>query len=474
MTVTQTVEGAEQPARKSGVRLALDRGFIAVLCTTAIPVTLQSLMSSSRGIVDALFVSHLGTDEIAAIGYSTRVLFIVIMAMLGTADGGAVIVAQFWGSGSVQKARQATGLTVVIASVIAVVVAALCFVWATEIVAVGTDNRHVISLGAAYIRTVIPMIVPFGVISALAASLRSLGQAKLAMQFGLVGLFLHVALAYGLVFGNWGMPALGLTGAAWATVISTYAECLIFIAYIYGRRHPMAFRVSDLRAGVGNGILRKIWRVGLPVSLGSISWSTGILVYSIIVGRAGTQQLAVLSMINPIEAAAVAFANGVATATAVLIGNSLGEGADEERTWGMSKALLIWNTGVAFVCGLLLLATSLLVGHIYGDVDAGSIGVARYTTVALAFVFVFRMTCMTLQNGFLRAGGDTVYVLRADLACQWLIAIPLTFLAALVWDLPFPLVFVAINSEEIVKAVISGYRVYRRGWIRRLVEPVTG
>lgn len=473
MTVTHTADGVEGTVR-SGFGLALDRRFIALLCTTAIPVTLQSLMSSSRTIVDALFVSHLGTDEMAAIGYSTRVVFIVIMAMLGTADGGAVIVAQFWGSGSVEKARQATALTVVIAGAIALVLCVVCFVWAREIVAMGTENSRVISLGAEYIRTVIPMIIPFAVISALAASLRCLGQAKVAMNLALVGLLLHVALAYGLVLGNWGMPELGLAGAAWATVISTYAECLLFIVYMYGRRHPMAFGIRDLRDGAGSGILRKIWRVGLPVSLGSVSWAIGILAYSIIVGRAGTQQLAVLSMINPIEATAVAFANGVATAAAVLIGNNIGQGADEEHTWRLSKALLIWNTAVAAVCGLLLALTSLWVGRIYGDIDSGTIGVARDTVLVLAFVFVFRMACMTLQNGLLRAGGDTAYIFRADLGCQWLIAIPLTFLAALVWDLPFPLVFIAINSEEIVKAAVSGYRVYRRKWVQRFVEPVTG
>jgi Na+-driven multidrug efflux pump len=338
--------------------------------------------------------------------------------------------------------------------------------------AVGTENSRVISLGAEYIRTAIPMIIPFAVISVLAASLRSVGQAKIAMNLALIGLFLHVALAYGLVFGNWGMPELRLAGAAWATVISTYAECLLFIVYLYGGRHPMAFRIRDLRDGFGNGILQKIWRVGLPVSLGSMSWAIGIFFYSAIVGRAGTQELAVLSMINPIEDTAVAVANGVATAAAVLIGNSIGEGTDGERTWCMTKALLIWNMAVAAVCSLLLLLTSFWVGKIYGDIDGETIGVARDTAVVLAFVFIFRMTCMTLQNGFLRAGGDTVYILRADLACQWLVAIPLTFMAALVWDLPFPLVFVAINSEEIVKAVISGYRVYRRKWVHRLVETV--
>jgi Na+-driven multidrug efflux pump len=117
-----------------------------------------------------------------------------------------------------------------------------------------------------------------------------------------------------------------------------------------------------------------------------------------------------------------------------------------------------------------LLSTSFWLGDIYSGVDETVIHVAQETAIALAIVFIFRATCMTLQNGLLRAGGDTVYILYADLSCQWLVAIPLTFLTALVWRLPFPLVFVAINTEEMVKAMLSGYRVSRRRWMRRLVD----
>jgi putative MATE family efflux protein len=467
-TLRRLPDAAAPPA--GGIRVALDRRFVALLCATAVPVALQSLMSTSRSVVDALLVSRLGTDEVAAIGYSSRVLFVVILATLGMADGGAVVVAQFWGSGNVAKARQATALTVVAAGAIALVAFLGCFVWAPRIVAFGTANPTVISLGAAYIRTVIPVIFPFAVISALAAGLRCVGQAKVAMRFALAGLVLHVTLAYGLIYGHAGLPALGFTGAAWATMVSGTAECLMFIAYVYGTRHPMAFGLRDVTAGVRNGILRKIRTVGAPVSLSSVSWASGILTYSILVGRAGTLELAVLSMITPIEAAAVAFANGVSTAASVLVGNSIGEGAKAARIWSISKALLIWSWGVAAVMAAALVSVGFWLGEIYAGVDPKVIHVAEQTTIALAIVFIFRATCMTLQNGLLRAGGDTVYILWADLSSQWLAAIPLTFLTALVWHWPFPLVFVAINSEEMVKAMMSGYRVSRRRWMRRIVD----
>ncbi|GAA3797800.1 MATE family efflux transporter [Streptomyces coacervatus] len=406
----------------------------------------------------------------AAIGYASRVIYVIMLATLGMADGGAVIVAQFWGNGSPEKTRQATALNVSIAAGIATFASATCFICAKWVAGMSTDDATVASLSAEYIRIVSLMIVPFAVISALAASLRCFGEAKVAMRFTLCGVALHVTLALFLIFGISIAPDLGLAGAAWATVISTYAECLLFVIHIYRKNHPAAFRLKDIRTGLESGLLKKIVVVGGPVSLSSAAWATGLLAYIMIVGRASTQNLAALSMVNTIESVAIAVINGVSTASSVIIGSSIGEGSHRDHTWRISKSLLLWNAMVALSCSTFILLTSFQITAIYGNIDANTLNLARQATAALSVVFLFRAMSMTLQNGLLRAGGDTLYVLYADLSCQWLIAIPLTFFAATRWNLPFPLIFMAIYSEEITKSLSSGYRVYRRQWMRRFVD----
>ncbi|GAA2905252.1 MATE family efflux transporter [Actinoplanes cyaneus] len=455
------------------VRTALDRRFVAMLAVTAVPVAIQALLSSTRGVVDSFLVSQLGTDEVAAVGYSSRVLLVVMLAAMGMADGGAVLIAQFWGSGDVAKARQATALTMLVAVGLGAVACTVCFLFARQIASIGTSDPHVVELGTRYVRVVIWMVLPFGVISALAGSLRSLGEARIGMRFTFVGLAVHIALAWALIFGNAGLPRLGITGAAWSTLISTIVEAGLFAAWVWSKRHPMAFTVADVGDGLRAGLLTVIRRVGVPVSISSVSWAIGTLVFAALVGRAGTLELAVLSIVIAIEGIAIAFVNGIATATGVIVGNGLGRDEPAEETWRTTKALLLWSTGAAVVLGLGLMATRPFIDDIYGGVDPASLAVAKDAVVIVGALFVFRSLAITLQNGLLRAGGDTVYIVFADLGCQWLVAVPLIALTALVWHLPFGVILLAIYSEEIVKTVISGHRVYRRRWMRRVVEEVS-
>ncbi|MFI1659869.1 MATE family efflux transporter [Streptomyces sp. NPDC020472] len=426
-------------------------------------MALQSLVSSTRPLVDAFLVARMGDNEIAAFGYSGRVMYVILLAIMGMADGGAVIVAQYRGSGDEPKTRESTAVTVAIVAALASAATVACFVLADVIAGLGTENAAIATLSAEYIRVSSLMILPFGAISALAASVRCFGDARLAMRFSLVGLAAHLALSFALV------PRLGVSGAAWATTASTFLECAAFAAFVYLTRHPAAFRAGDLRRGFAHGLARMIRVVGGPVALSSAAWAGGLLVYTILVGRSGEQHLAALSMINPIESVAIAVINGLATATSVVIGNTLGAAASEATTWRLAKALLLWNGAVAAVAGALLACTSLWLGEIYGNADPLTVEAAGQALAVLGGLFVFRAMSMVLQNGLLRAGGDTLYVLGADLSCQWLVGIPLTFLTALHWGSSFPVILAAVYSEEIAKTVLSGYRVWRGRWTRSLV-----
>jgi len=461
--------GVPAPRRAWG-----DRAFLGALCVTALPVAVQSLLSSSRSVIDVLLVSRLGDEQVAAVGYGSRVVFVVMLATMGMADGGAVITAQLWGARSPERVRRATAVTTAVAVGISLVAAVACQVWAHPLASLATDDPRVVDLGAQYVRSVIWMIVPYAVLCSFAASLRCVGHARIAMSCTTMGLVLHLVLAWALVLGNAGMPRCGVRGAGYATTLSTYLECFLLVAYLYGKRHAVAFGPADLLRGVRDGLVRRIREVGVPVAMSSTSWALGILVYNILVGHAGTTELAVLSMISPVESAAIAVFIGVSTASGVMLGNSMGAtGADRasgtERTWSLARALLFWAGATTLAVCLCLLSSFWWIGALYGDVAPGTLEVARDTTLVLAVVFAFRAMNITMMNGMLRAGGDTTFVLGADLVSQWAVAVPLTYLTALVLELPFPLVFLAVNAEEIVKFWISGRRLLRRRWIRNLV-----
>lgn len=463
----QALPAAAAPARVAAVML--DRRFVSAMGRIAIPVALQALVSSSRTVVDSVLTSRLGTDQVAAVGYGGRVVFVGMLAVLGMADGGGVMLAQCWGRGERERASRMSGLVAAITLSVSAVVAVVCFVFSRQIVELGTSDPRVVAFGSSYVRMAIGMVLPYGVISCLAAALRCVGEPRISLWFSLLGLTAHIIAAEGLIYGRWGLPALGVRGSGAALLISTCLECLGLLTYLRLRRHRMALRLKDMVSVRSGESLGRILRVSGPVSLSSTSWAIGILVYSILVARSGVRQLAALSMISPLESFAIALLIGLSSAAAVLTGRSLGAGRPQEAM-AQGKALLAWTAAVAVVIGLVLASARWWIGALYRGVGPAALADARTTTAVLAVAFFFRAMSITLQNGLLRAGGDTIFVLRVDLFTQWAVAIPLTWLASAVWKLPFPAVFAAINMEEVVKSLIAGRRFAGGRWLRNLFE----
>lgn len=456
----------------NGVRLAFERDFILLLGATALPVALQSLMASSRTLADILMTSHLGTDEVAAIGYGGRIIFVILLAIMGMTSGGAVLMAQYWGSKNVEKVRQALGITLLLSTGISLLAYLLCFFGADWLVGIATNNQGMADLSVHYIRVASSMIIPMAVNLSFAVALRSIGQAKASTIFSLLGLLLNVLLNYVMIFGHWGFPALGLAGAAWATLLSTLAEAVAVYIFIYGRSHLLAFKMRDVVNGIRCKTYVKICQVGIPSSLSYMAWAIGVWVYSIIVGRMGTQELAALSLITPIESIVIAFYLGISTGASVLVGHSLGSNS-MEKAWIQAKALILWSGLVALLGSVLIYLTKDWVLSLFGAVDQETIEMAREVIVILACITGFKALNVTIIVGLLRSGGDTGFCLGMDLFSQWGVGIVLAYLAAFVWHLPLPMVFLAISSEEMVKIFICSYRLLSRKWMRNLVAATT-
>ncbi|WP_181810984.1 MATE family efflux transporter, partial [Streptomyces ipomoeae] len=315
------------------LRWARDRRFVLPLLATAVPLTLQHLLSSTRNVANTFLTGQLGGPEVAAVGFCGLVFMVVTLAVSGMADGGSVITTQVWGSGNVARTRQAVALTLLASGLIAVAASTGCFMWAERIAAIGTSDPVVQSIAGSYIRVAAWMVIPYAVICSLEAGLRSVGKAAVTIRFTVIGVIAHVALAHGLIFGRWGLPEMGVAGAAWAAVLSSALEALLLIGYIYGTRNPIAFGAGDLRNGLREGLLRKIGRVGAPVAVSSTSWGSGILVYGILVGQAGTTELTVMAMMSSVETIAMAFSSGLAGSAAVIVGQGIGEGQSEGDVW---------------------------------------------------------------------------------------------------------------------------------------------
>ena len=434
---------------------------------TALPITAQALMASSRTVFDVFMTSSLGFEEVAVVGYGSRIVFILILLVLGICNGAGVVVAQFFGGSSEGRARDAIGTTVLVSVVVSTLGFGLVLALSGPLAAWSSDDPAIRQLALDYLIPASAMVLPYSVAFAIAVGLRSVGRPELATGAAVIGLVSNVVLNYALIFGNLGAPALGVRGAAYASVLSFAIEAALVAICALAFFDRRLFSPARLGAYLNADTVRKTLRVGLPIALGSVIWAVGIFMNSVITAQAGPQALAVLGLVTPVESMAIAVMIGLSSTTNVIVSQALGRGDFRGATVD-AISLVIWTVAAAVLMGaaLWLLKPALL--WLYAGAGASVLAVTDDVFDVLAVVLIVRAINVTMVVGVLRAGADTAFPILMDVGAQWLVAIPLTA-AAVVWlGLPFPWVFLAINAEEMARLVMAWWRVTRFPWLHRI------
>lgn len=442
--------------------------FVRRLLLIALPIALQTMLFSSRSLVDILMLGQLGELDVAAIGIAGKALFVATIMIFGVTTGGALLTAQYWGAGNPQGVKQSTALTVLMTTIAALVAGGIFLFLPEHVIGLATQSEAVIKLGAHYL-----MITSFSLFavawgSSIAVGLRAMHQPAISTFFSAIGIGLNIFLNWVLIFGQFGMPAMGIAGAAWATVLSGLVEVSLLYAYLHSRNHLLAFRFTVLIEVFDWSKIKQFLSLSLPTTFNHLAWSAGIFVYHAIIGQAGVQGLAALSVMTPIESFSLALLIGVSNASAVMIGNQLGANK-MEAAYYQAWAVSFFN----LACSVLVAITMLLMKDTVLDLFSALSGDTRELTERFFMVFavavVVKSIPMTMIVGVLRAGGDIRFCFYQDMAAQWLIGIPITAFCALVLQLPLEWIYAMLMLEELVKCVASIIRLKSRAWMNNLV-----
>ncbi|WP_045388449.1 MATE family efflux transporter [Vibrio rotiferianus] len=453
----------------SQVMAHADKAFLRRLVAIALPITLQSIMFSSRGLVDVLMLGQLGEAEIAAVGVAARATFVTTIMLVGVTTGGALLTAQYWGAGNKEGVRQSTSLTWLISMVFAAFTVLLFVFFPEAIMGLTTDSREVISLGAEYL--VITSVSMFAVacVASMAVGLRAMHQPGTSTFFSGIGIASNIFLNWVFIFGHLGMPALGIKGAAIATVISGAIEVAFLFGYLWRKKHTIAFGLSDLAAILVVDKIIRFLKLSLPTTFNFLAWAGGLFAYHAIMGQAGVQGLAALSVMTPVESIALAMMIGMSNAAAVLVGNQLGA-KNFEPVYYQAWATIALNLLIAIVVAITLLITNNLILDAFSALTIETRKLAEQFMLILAFGVILRSIPMMAIVGVLRAGGDVKFCLYQDLVAQWLISIPLAAFAAIKLGLEPQWVYLFFLTEEVVKWVGSLMRMASKKWMKNLIE----
>ena len=443
--------------------------FWADLISIALPVTLQSLLQSSFGMVDQIMIGQLGSESIAGIGLGAKFVSIYTVVLGAVAAAAGIMAAQYVGAKDERGMSRSFYLNLFVGLLQSGVFLAVCVLIPGGIMSLYTQDGAVKAQAAVYLR-VYALSFPLMAISIImTVFLRCVGKAAFPLAASFLSVLLNTGLNYLLIFGKGGFPSMGVRGAAIASITAQAAAFFVTAVYffrdeafcMYGRGEKMraALRLTGDEQKQYLGILA-------PILVCEFMWSLGENMYAVIYGHMGTEPCAAMTMTGPVQGLMIGFLSGVAQAAGIMIGRHLGEG-NEGTAYKDSRKLM----GCGFAGSVILSLLLVWLGGAYVSLYNVDPQVQRMTyliLVAFAIISPIKVQNMILGGGIIRSGGMTRYVMWIDMIGTWIFGVPLGFLAAFVWNMPIPQVYFILSLEEVVRFLISLAVFRKKSWMRRL------
>ena len=449
--------------------LRRESGFYHKLWTLSLPMILQNIITTSLGFADTFMVGLLGNAEMAAVTAANVPVFIIQIVIFGFQSGMAVLVSQYWGRGDVDNINRCMGVALYAVTGFSTVLALITFFFPSQVLGLITPNQELVALGARYIQIVGFSYILNGVSSIYAGLHRSTEYPKFGMALYGISMCVNTFLNYVLIFGKFGAPAMGVTGAAAATLISRVVEFLAAGAFaLRSRRLPLRWRCI-LRPG--KPILHSFIRYSAPVVCNEAMWSVGTSMLTVIMGHMSNSQdmLAAYALIGNIDRISTVVCFGIAAAAAVTVGKEIGQGHTPQRVYDVSWTLLLASmlVGGAVMVLLLALLPTFFRPVLFPlfELAPGAVEAATCLSVIYAVFMPMRSFDITNITGVLRAGGDAKAASLIDIGPLWLAAIPLMALTGLVFQAPTWVVCIAMQAENLLKCPIGLIRFHSRKWI---------
>lgn len=443
----------------------MQKSFYKKVAVIAAPIALQQLVISSLNMVDVFMISSLSNESIAGVGGANKLYFMFNLFLFGMSSGSAILTAQYWGAKDYKSIKQVYGITLTFGMVISLIFGVLALLVPEWVMHFFSGDAGVIREGAAYLRWVGFSYFFNAVSFATVFTLRSTKEVKLPLLVSIVAIGLNTLLNWVLIFGHFGLPALGVVGAAIATLLSRVLEMLILLIMCNRRKLAPSGRLSEIFS-YPLELVKKYIVIAGPAVVNEVVWSSGVTMYAVVFGKMGTEVMSAMTIYQTIEQMAFVLIIGLSNSAAIILGNTLGKG---DLTKAYQEAIEFIKLGVAialFLAVLVVLLAEVTVG-LFPLTPTVHLYVVRSLYVMAAALLPRTLNTLTVV-GILRSGGDTFFTALIDGLGVWVVAVPLAFLTGLYlkWDIWF--VVAAISMEEVVKVVLTLWRTFSKKWMRNL------
>lgn len=449
------------------------KAFYKSVLTVAVPILIQNGITTFVSLLDNIMIGQVGTEQMSGVAIVNQVLFVYNLALFGILSGASIYGAQFYGKGDWEGLRSTFRFKVSAGLAVFGCGLAVFLLGGPQMIELflhesdaGADLGAALSAGTGYLALMLVGLLPYAVSQIYASTLRETGETMVPMYAGVAAVIVNLLFNYILIFGKLGAPALGVQGAAIATVLSRYVECAIILLWTH--RHPERnrFIVGAYRTlRVPRALVGQIVRKGTPLAVNEVLWSLGMTVLVQCYSLRGLDVVAAVNITNTINNLFTTVFMAIGTAVSILVGQLLGANRLEEARDTAYKTIC-FSVLCCVVTGLVMAGLSSLFPRIYNTT-------AEVRALAAQLILVMAV-CMP-HNAFLhatyftiRSGGKTVITFLFDSGFTWAVSIPLAYLLTWGTGLSTLWIFAAVNAADLIKCVI-GYFLLRSGfWMNNM------
>ena len=439
--------------------------LIKRIAVIAIPVALQNLLSTTGSMIDTMMISSLGERYVASVGLCGQYSFLMFSCYWGFIGGGCLFFSQFWGAKDEKGISKSYGLTLTCIMTVAVLFAVFGICFPKLVLKLYTDKEAIQTIGISYLK-IVAWAYPMQVLSiGMSSLLRCTERVKIPLYASIASVATNTFLNWILIFGHLGAPALGVEGAAIATVIASFINVLVIAICALATKYPYLFKFKEFFKW-DKQFLEIFFGKCLPILANELLIGIGNMVINIVLGHQVEEAIAAVAVFRTIEGMIIGFFVGFSSAASILVGKSVGAGETKQAYERAIRIVYLCQATILIaVIGLFIFHSPLLhVMHLSGL----SFDFATGTIIIYGIACVIRMGNWT-QNDTYRSAGDAIYGTMLEIIFMYSLVIPALLLTNFVLKAPFLVVFAMCYIDEPIRYILMQIHMYSGKWIK----PVT-
>lgn len=451
-----------------------DREFYKRVAVIALPIVIQNAFSFMVNFVDNIMVGQLGTEAMSGVAIVNQLIYVFNTCILGIIAGASIFGAQFYGNRDEEGLKETFCFR--LAACILLAAAALLLLVTNGdrliLLFLHSENQaevlETLSFGRRYLTVLLIGLVPSALTQAYASASKDMGETFLPMCASVMAVVLNIILNYLLIFGKWGFPAMGVAGAATATVIARFVECGMMMAVSHGKRERYRFAALGSQGfRVSGDLVKKIAVKGSPLMINEAFWSVGMVLLVQCYSMRGISVIAGVNIATTINNIFGILYIAIGSSVAIVVGQLLGAGEMEEARDTDNKLLFLAVASSLVIAGLMAVAAPFF-PRLYNTTEE-----VRRLARDFMYVLVLHVPVSAFIHAAfftIRAGGKTMITFLFDSSVLWLVSIPLAFCLTRFTDLNIVLIYFICQMSELIKCIIGFVLIKKGVWLHKIVS----